>query len=164
MDILFNYFKPYIMNECKNIGINELISGVKYLIKSSFENETTFYIGVVFKNLFRNCLYFNYYVNKSLPCISFFSNNDSYFYELASDFSYDHCNDLFQTHYFIHDTFNIINSDCIYVIKNNYIICMSNKLNDPSYNYDIINNIWNPFLNDNYKLKLFAKNSKIELL
>lgn len=168
MDIFFNYLKPYITNDCKIILHNDLIPGKKYLIKFN-DNKMKYYIGTIFINWSDdNSVYrFSYYNNNiNIRKIHMGSNfYKYYFYELVDDFSFNHCNDLIQSYYFIndagYDTSNIINDDkYIYAIKNNNIIYIIDYISRVNIK-NKLNNIFNPFLNNNYNLQLNIINENL---
>lgn len=161
MDNFFDYLKLYITNKFHCVPQ----SNKKYLVVESYENGcTVFNIGMIYNhydcqsngfcyNFFDDIIIYNEY-----NCNKWHSFDDTLFYELADDFSYEHCDDIIQTHYDICNDHNN-NIDTCYVIKFDHLILVTNSIELYNDHHWIESNIKNPFLNNSYKLKIIGKNN-----
>lgn len=157
MELIFNYLKSYIVYD-GDISLNQgttinLICGIKYMIVKHFGNDFTIDIGYIFHHADDKSYFFRNFNNIIPYCIDI-NDKNTYFYQLADDFTLTYIEDIFLTFYTSKQT---ITSKNIYVTKLLGVIYI---YNDRKYGY-LYNTIQNNYIllkNMHYNLKLISMN------
>lgn len=173
MERIFNYLKPYIIDNNANycngkLNIN-LIIGVKYLIVKRDDIDDKIFIGLPFHH-HDDCDY-----RCASPCINSTRKYKNlhynvHYFELVPDFNFSYVSDIILTFY----SFNNINYDIsyypvlryyIYIVKTKYHIYITNSF---KYNQQLFNNnnynLPSSFLNCFYQSMLIDKIHDILLI